>query len=161
MDIGLWYSGGSIHLIRLLNLCLAIFWSNNRASFWRNADSNFGKIVAPNSPYRNCYSNEKKEGCQLSRIRAKFETKSKLSGATFLSDTQCTPTFLLRHFSNPSLNKQEDRHSTRAHTSSFRLVDTRLSRESWPRSWSGRGRKRRRSSVKLWWWNGWWCMHFL
>ncbi len=93
MDIGLWYSGGSIHLIRLLNLCLAIFWSNNRASFWRNADSNFQKIVAPNSPYRNCYSNEKKEGCQLSRIRAKFDTKSKLSGATFLSDTQCTPTF--------------------------------------------------------------------
>ena len=26
---------------------------------------------------------------------------------------------LLRHFSDPSLNKQEDRHSTRAHTSSF------------------------------------------
>ena len=54
--------------------------------------------MAPISLYRNCYSIEKKEGCQLPRIRAKMETNSNLNRINFSSDTQGNSD-LLRHYS--------------------------------------------------------------
>jgi hypothetical protein len=74
--------------------------------------------VAPISLDRNCYSIEKKEGCQLPRIRAKMETNSNLNRSHFSSDTQATPTFSVN---TPRQKKHPSPRSTILSSSFFRI----------------------------------------